>query len=83
MTASRWSQLKAHNAVIANGLAWSPDAATMYWSDTAHHVIHAWDWDAHGQRDAAPPRVPAVPRQAAPAGSRASPATAGGPTARR
>jgi sugar lactone lactonase YvrE len=39
-------QLMAHNAIIANGLAWSPDAGTVYWSDTPHHVIHAWDWDA-------------------------------------
>jgi sugar lactone lactonase YvrE len=39
-------ELKAHNAVIANGLAWSPDAATLYWTDTPNHVIHAWDWDA-------------------------------------
>jgi sugar lactone lactonase YvrE len=38
-------RLKAHNAVIANGLAWSPDAGTVYWADTAHHVIHAWDWE--------------------------------------
>lgn len=40
-------QLKAHNAVVANGLAWSPDARTVYWSDTSRHLIHAWDWDAH------------------------------------
>jgi sugar lactone lactonase YvrE len=39
-------QLKADNAVIANGLAWSPDARTMYWADTSNHVVHAWDWDA-------------------------------------
>jgi sugar lactone lactonase YvrE len=39
-------ELKAHNAVIANGLAWSPDARTLYWADTAHHIIHAWDWEA-------------------------------------
>lgn len=39
-------ELKAANAVIANGLAWSPDAATVYWADTPHHVIHAWRWDA-------------------------------------
>ncbi|MBC5763864.1 SMP-30/gluconolactonase/LRE family protein [Ramlibacter albus] len=39
-------QLKAQNAVIANGLAWSPDNRTIYWSDTTNHVIHAWDWDA-------------------------------------
>ncbi|NPC55306.1 SMP-30/gluconolactonase/LRE family protein [Caenimonas soli] len=40
-------ELKAHNAVIANGLAWSPDASTVYWADTPHHLIYAWDWDAH------------------------------------
>jgi sugar lactone lactonase YvrE len=39
-------ELKAHNAVIANGLAWSPDASTVYWADTTNHVIHAWNWDA-------------------------------------
>ncbi|QDL39451.1 SMP-30/gluconolactonase/LRE family protein [Rhodoferax sediminis] len=37
---------KAGGAVIANGLAWSPDARTVYWSDTTRHVIYAWDWDA-------------------------------------
>ncbi|MBX3585246.1 MAG: SMP-30/gluconolactonase/LRE family protein [Ramlibacter sp.] len=39
-------QLKAQNGVIANGLAWSPDAATVYWTDTTHHLIQAWDWNA-------------------------------------
>ncbi len=39
-------ELKAGNAVIANGLAWSPDAVTVYWSDTPNHIIHAWAWDA-------------------------------------
>jgi len=39
-------ELKAGNAVIANGLAWSPDTKTVYWADTANHVIHAWRWDA-------------------------------------
>jgi len=39
-------QLKAQNAIIANGLAWSPDAKTLYWADTPNHVIHAWDWEA-------------------------------------
>jgi len=43
-------QLKAHNAVIANGLAWSPDAHVVYWADTANHVIHQWDWE--GQSNA-------------------------------
>jgi len=37
--------LKALNGVIANGLAWSPQADTVYWSDTTHHVINAWDWE--------------------------------------
>ncbi|MGZ5787640.1 MAG: SMP-30/gluconolactonase/LRE family protein [Ramlibacter sp.] len=39
-------EVKATNAVIANGLAWSPDARTVYWSDTPNHEIHAWDWDS-------------------------------------
>lgn len=38
-------ELKAQNAVIANGLAWSADNRTVYWADTAHHVIQAWDWN--------------------------------------
>jgi len=38
-------QLKAHNASSANGLAWSADRHALYWSDTAAHVIHAWDWE--------------------------------------
>ncbi|MCJ0765475.1 SMP-30/gluconolactonase/LRE family protein [Variovorax terrae] len=38
-------QLKALNGVIANGLAWSPDHGTVYWSDTTNHVIQAWDWE--------------------------------------
>ena len=39
-------QLKAGNVTSANGLAWSPDRHTLYWSDTAAHSIYAWDWDA-------------------------------------
>jgi len=39
-------ELKAANAIIANGLAWSPDTSTVYWADTPSHVIHAWRWDA-------------------------------------
>ena len=41
-------QLKATNAMSANGLAWSPDAGTLYWTDTAQHAISAWDWDGPG-----------------------------------
>jgi sugar lactone lactonase YvrE len=46
-------ELKAGNAVIANGLAWSPDRATVYWADTPNHVIHAWRWDeeSNGMHD--------------------------------
>lgn len=36
---------KAGDATIANGLAWSPDAKTVYWTDTLQHTIRAWDWD--------------------------------------
>ncbi len=39
-------QLKAQNAVTANGVAWSADQHTVYWSDTPNHVIQAWDWEA-------------------------------------
>ncbi|MFZ4479418.1 MAG: SMP-30/gluconolactonase/LRE family protein [Rhodoferax sp.] len=28
-----------------NGLAWSPDGATLYWADTASHAVPAWDFD--------------------------------------
>jgi sugar lactone lactonase YvrE len=41
-------QLKAMNAMTANGIAWSPDARTIYWTDTQEHAISCWDWDAAG-----------------------------------
>lgn len=37
---------KAGDATVGNGLAWSPDACTIYWTDTSQHVVWAWDWDA-------------------------------------
>ena len=37
---------KVNHATIANGLAWSPDAKTIYWADTPTHTVRAWDWDA-------------------------------------
>jgi sugar lactone lactonase YvrE len=45
LNGSRLEQ-KVSNATIANGLAWSPDAKTMYWADTPTHTVRAWDWDA-------------------------------------
>lgn len=43
-------ELKAGDATTANGLAWSPGAATLYWSDTPRHTIRAWDWEAQSNR---------------------------------
>jgi len=36
---------QADGALTANGLAWSPDARTLYWADTPNHVVYAWDYD--------------------------------------
>ena len=30
---------------VSNGLAWSPDGRTMYWSDTGPHRVFAFDFD--------------------------------------
>lgn len=30
----------------ANGLAFSPDGKTMYWSDTRNHIVRCWDYQA-------------------------------------
>ncbi|MDP1741036.1 SMP-30/gluconolactonase/LRE family protein [Polaromonas sp.] len=38
----------AGDATVGNGLAWSADSRTLYWSDTTAHVIRAWDWDSVG-----------------------------------
>lgn len=38
-------ELKAINAITANGLAWSPGFDRMYWADTAQHAVFAWDSD--------------------------------------
>lgn len=46
----RWSggvlQRMAGDVVTSNGLAWSPDARTLYWSDTRAHRIQALAFDA-------------------------------------
>lgn len=36
----------AGDVTVANGLAFSPDARTAYWADTAAHRIYAFDFDA-------------------------------------
>ena len=35
----------ADGVTVANGLAWSPNGATMYWSDTKAHCVYAFDFD--------------------------------------
>ena len=40
-------QVKVSHATIANGLAWSPNAKTVYWADTPTHTVRAWDWNQH------------------------------------
>jgi sugar lactone lactonase YvrE len=35
----------ASEATVGNGLAFSPDARTLYWSDTTSHRIFAFDFD--------------------------------------
>jgi sugar lactone lactonase YvrE len=32
---------------VSNGLAWSPDGRTLYWSDTFQHTVFAFDFDGH------------------------------------
>lgn len=35
----------ADGITVSNGLAFSPDGRTLYWSDTTSHTIHAFDLD--------------------------------------
>jgi sugar lactone lactonase YvrE len=36
---------KQGGITVSNGLAWSPNGRTMYWSDTKTHTIFAFDFD--------------------------------------
>jgi sugar lactone lactonase YvrE len=36
---------QADGITVSNGLAFSPDARTMYWSDTKAHTVYAFDFD--------------------------------------
>jgi sugar lactone lactonase YvrE len=36
----------ADGITVSNGLGWSPDARTMYWSDTKAHATYALDFEA-------------------------------------
>ena len=38
----------AGDVTVSNGLAWSLDARTMYWADTAAHAVYAFDFDPAG-----------------------------------
>ena len=44
----------AGGVTTGNGLAWSPDARTLYWADTPSHSIRAWDWNAESNTLARP-----------------------------
>ena len=35
----------AGHITVSNGLAWSPDARTMYWADTKAHAVLAFDFE--------------------------------------
>ena len=36
----------ADGITVSNGLAWSPDARTLYWADTKAHQVFAFDFDS-------------------------------------
>jgi sugar lactone lactonase YvrE len=38
----------ADRITTSNGLAWSPDARTMYWADTKAHAVFAFDFERAG-----------------------------------
>jgi sugar lactone lactonase YvrE len=36
---------KAEGITVSNGLAWSPNGRTMYWSDTKAHTVYAFNFE--------------------------------------
>jgi sugar lactone lactonase YvrE len=50
----RWAdgelEQQAGGVTVSNGLAFSPDGRTMYWSDTTAHTVHAIDVEPEGER---------------------------------
>jgi sugar lactone lactonase YvrE len=38
-------QRRAEGITVSNGLAWSPNGRTLYWSDTTAHAVYAFDFD--------------------------------------
>jgi sugar lactone lactonase YvrE len=36
---------RADGVTVGNGLAWSPNGCTMYWSDTKAHTVYAFDFE--------------------------------------
>jgi sugar lactone lactonase YvrE len=38
----------AGDITVSNGLAWSPDAHTLYWADTHAHAVYAFDFERAG-----------------------------------
>lgn len=36
---------RVEGAAVSNGLGWSPDGRTMYWTDTKPHTVWAFDFD--------------------------------------
>lgn len=38
----------ADGVTTGNGLAWSPDARTLYWADTPAHTVYAFDFERAG-----------------------------------
>jgi len=53
-TTSPVVQCHVGEALTGNGLAWSPDGRTAYWTDTPTHAIRAWDCDLQANALSAP-----------------------------